>query len=113
MASWLVGNLLVDDILDNMILANIPIAALAFGLLGGLLWRGAGRSGAWAALVVAFVGAIAAYLWFGDAGMYTWWWAFAVVPASFVVGIIASKIWPDEVGTHDAFYEKVGQPWIG
>jgi Na+/proline symporter len=111
LASWLLGNLLVDDILDKMILANIPIAALAFGLLGGLYWRRASTAGAWAAAAVGAGAALGLYLTLGDAGLYTWWWAVAGIPASFAVGVGASLAWPDrDPSRAEAFYARVGAP---
>ena len=107
LGSWLIANLLVDDILDNMILANIPIAALAFGLLGGLFWGRASRAGAWSSVVAGVTGALACWWWLP---LYTWWWAIAAIPASFAVGIVASLIWPDPPERAAAFHQRVGPP---
>jgi SSS family solute:Na+ symporter len=90
--SWVAGNTLVDAILDKMILANIPIASLLFGILGGLFWPGATTAGVWASIFTGFVGAVFCFLWFGDAGMYTAWWAFGVVPLSCAVGVAVSLL---------------------
>lgn len=110
LGSWVISNLLVDDILDNMILANVPIAALAFGLLGGLFWRGASRAGAWAATISGVAGALICWAF---VPLYTWWWAIAAVPLSFVIGVAASRIWPDSPERAQAFYARTGAPWFG
>ena len=109
LASWVLSNLLVDDILDNMILANVPIAALAFGLLGGLFWGGASRAGAWAATVAGVIGALTCWAF---VPLYTWWWAVAAVPLSFVVGVFVSLLWPDPPERAEAFYARTGAPWF-
>lgn len=53
--SWLGGAFLIDDILNRLILANIPVAALAFALLAGFYWRRATTPGAWASMAVGIV----------------------------------------------------------
>ena len=50
--SWLGGVFLVDDILNRLILANIPVAGLAFALLAGFHWKRATAAGAWASMCV-------------------------------------------------------------
>lgn len=110
LGSWVLSNLVVDDILDNMILANVPIAALAFGLLGGLFWRGASRAGAWAATIAGVAGALTCWAF---VPLYTWWWAIAAVPFSFAVGVGVSLLWPDPPERAQAFYARTGAPWFG
>lgn len=109
LASWVLSNLLVDDILDNMILANVPIAALAFGLLGGLFWGRASQAGAWAATVTGILGAL---LCWRLLPLYTWWWAVGAVPLSFAAGVVVSLLRPDPPERAQAFYERTGAPWL-
>ena len=47
---WLGAVFLVDDILNRLILANIPVVALSFALLAGFHWPRATTAGAWASV---------------------------------------------------------------
>lgn len=90
--SYLGANLFVDQILNKMILANIPVVALSFALLAGFYWRKASRVGVYASVIVGLVWAIGCYVVYGDQGMYTWYWALYGVPLIFVAGWVGS-IW--------------------
>jgi SSS family solute:Na+ symporter len=89
-ASWLGGTFLVDDILNRLILANVPVAALAFALLAGFYWRGATLAGAWASVVVGVIWGAGSFVVIGEEGGYTWPWAMYGVPLIFLTGIIVS-----------------------
>ncbi len=91
-ASWLGGVTLVDDILNRLILANIPVAALAFALLGGFHWPRATVAGAWASIVVGVVWGVGAFVLVGEDGGYTWTWAIYGIPIIFVTGALVSLI---------------------
>ncbi len=91
---WLGANLLVDDILNRLILANIPVAALSFALLAGFHWRRATTAGAWASVVVGVVWGVGCFVVVGDAGGYTWPWAMYGVPLIFATGIVVSLLTP-------------------
>ncbi len=95
--SLLLANIAIDRILDKLILANIPVAALSFALLAAFYWRGASRAGAFASIVVGLVWGVFCYAYFGEAGMYTWYWVVYGLPAIFVSGITFSLIWPPAV----------------
>ena len=84
---WLGANLLVDDILNRLILANIPVAALAFALLAGFHWPRATTAGAWASVVVGVVWGIGCFVVVGEAGGYTWPWAMYGIPLIFATGV--------------------------
>ncbi len=88
--SWLGGTFLVDDILNRLILANIPVAALAFSLLAGFYWPRATTPGAWASIAVGIAWGVGCFLAIGDAGGYTWAWAIYGVPAIFIAGVVVS-----------------------
>jgi solute:Na+ symporter, SSS family len=90
--SWLGANLLVDNILNRLILANIPIAALSFALLAGFHWKQVTRLGAWTSLVVGFTWGTICFIRYGDAGGYTWYWAIYGIPLIFVSGAIVSLL---------------------
>jgi solute:Na+ symporter, SSS family len=94
-ASWLGGTFLVDDILNRLILANIPVAALAFSLLAGFYWKRATTAGAWASVIVGIVWGTGSFLIVGEEGGYTWPWAMYGIPLIFATGALVS------VATHD------------
>jgi solute:Na+ symporter, SSS family len=94
-ASWLGANLLVDDILNRLILANIPIAALSFALLGGFFWPRASRAGAWASVVVGTGWGLFCYGYWGEAGGYTWYWTIHGTWMIFSAGVVVSLCLPD------------------
>lgn len=88
--SWLGATLLVDDILNRLILANIPVAALSFALLAGFHWPRATTAGAWASVVVGVLWGIGCFVVVGEAGGYTWPWAMYGIPLIFATGIVVS-----------------------
>ncbi|MEP7381286.1 MAG: hypothetical protein ABI910_06335 [Gemmatimonadota bacterium] len=87
---WFGANLLVDDILNRLILANIPVAALSFALLAGFHWRRATTAAAWASSIVGVVWGVGCFVVVGDAGGYTWPWAIYGIPLIFATGILVS-----------------------
>jgi solute:Na+ symporter, SSS family len=89
-ASWLGAVFLVDDILNRLILANVPVLALAFALLAGFHWPGATTAGAWASVAVGFAWGVGCFVVVGEAGGYTWPWAIYGVPLIFVTGVVVS-----------------------
>ncbi len=93
--SWLGANLLVDDILNRLILANIPIAALSFALIGGFHWKPTSTTGAWASVIVGLIWGVFCFTYWGDAGGYTWYWAIYGSPLIFATGAIVSVTAPD------------------
>jgi len=95
MGSWLGANLLVDDILNRLILANIPIAALSFALLGGFHWKKTSRVGAWISMIAGLVWGVFCFAYWGEAGGYTWYWAMYGVLIIFGTGIFGSLLMPD------------------
>ena len=89
---WLGANLLVDDILNRLILANIPVAALSFALLAGFHWPRATAAGAWASVVVGVAWGVGCFLVVGEKGGYTWPWAMYGIPLIFATGIVVSLL---------------------
>jgi SSS family solute:Na+ symporter len=85
--SWLGATFLVDRILDRLILANIPIAALSFALLAGFHWPRTNTTAAWASMAVGVIWGIGCYLVVGEAGGYTWPWAMYGIPLIFLTGV--------------------------
>jgi len=94
--SWLGANLLVDNILNRLILANIPIAALSFSLLAGFHWAKVSRTGAWFSVIVGCTWGVGCFVIFGDAGGYTWYWSIYGIPLIFMSGILGSYLFPDQ-----------------
>jgi Na+/proline symporter len=90
LASWLGAVFLVDDILDRLILANIPVAALAFALLAGFHWPRATTAGAWTSVAVGFLWGAGCFIVVGENGGYTWPWAIYGIPLIFTTGIVVS-----------------------
>jgi len=88
--SWAGGTFVVDDILSRLILANIPVAALAFALLAGFYWPRATAAGAWASMAVGIAWGGVCFVVIGEEGGYTWTWAMYGVPAIFITGIVVS-----------------------
>ena len=95
LVSWLGANLLVEDILSRLILANIPIAALSFALLAGFYWRRASVTGAWISVTVGIIWGTGCFVFLGEAGGYTWYWAIYGIPLIFISGITGSLLWPN------------------
>jgi SSS family solute:Na+ symporter len=89
-ASYLLGNTLVDRILDKLILANIPVAALSFALLAGFYWKKASPLGALLSILTGLGWGIFCYGYYGEEGLYTWYWALYGIPLIFLMGIIGS-----------------------
>ena len=94
-SSYVLGNTLVDNILDRLILANIPVFALSFALLAAFYWPAASEAGAVASTVVGVAWGVATYLYFGEGGGYTWYWAVYGLPLIFGTGVVASLVRPD------------------
>ena len=90
--SWLGANLLVDDILNRLILANIPVAALSFALLAGFHWKRATTAGAWASVVVGVAWGVGCFVVVGEYGGYTWPWAMYGLPLIFGTGVAVSLL---------------------
>lgn len=94
MLSYFLGNTLVDKILDKLILANIPIAALSFALLAGFYWKRATAFGALLSILTGLSWGLFSYFYFGEEGLYTWYWTLWGIPLIFSFGIIGSIILP-------------------
>lgn len=90
--SLLLANLMVERIFDQLILANIPVAALSFALLAGFHWKKANRVGAWASIAVGLSAGVGSYVVFGESGGYTWYWSMGGIPLTFLAGVIGSLL---------------------
>ena len=90
--SYILANTVIDHVFDKLILANIPVAALSFGLLAGFYWKKVSRFGVYLSILVGCLSGIGAYALFGEAGGYTWYWAIYGIPLSFVAGIAGSAL---------------------
>lgn len=91
-SSYLLGNGLVDKILNKLVLANIPVAALSFALLAGLYWKKVTPLGALLSILTGLAWGLFTYLHFGDEGLYTWYWALYGIPLIFLTGTLGSLI---------------------
>lgn len=90
--SYILGNVLIDKILDKLILANIPVAALSFALLAGFYWKKASPFGALLSILTGLIWGSFSYLYFGEEGLYTWYWALWGIPLIFGAGIGGSLL---------------------
>lgn len=88
--SYILANTLVDRVFDKLILANIPVAALSFGLLAGFYWKRASRLGVYLSLLVGCLCGTGAYWYYGESGCYTWYWAVYGIPLIFLSGMVGS-----------------------
>jgi SSS family solute:Na+ symporter len=104
--SYLLSNVFIDRILDKIILANIPIAALSFALLAGFYWKKASRGGAYSSIIVGLACGIGSYVYFGEKGGYTWYWSMIGIPLTFLSGILGSYLAPASTQTHKLSMEK-------
>ncbi len=97
------ANTLVDKVFDKLILANIPVAALSFGLLAGFYWKKASPQGVVLSIVVGCASGVLAYLIFGEEGGYTWYWATVGIPLIFLrgsAGLYCSRSEPQSFFSH-------------
>lgn len=106
-SSFVLANILVDRVLDKLILANIPVAALSFALLAGFYWEKASRFGVYLSMIVGWGAGIGSYLYFGEAGGYTWYWAMGGIPAIFISGVIGSLLVPNNKLAFNSYYNKI------
>lgn len=95
LTSYVLANALVDRVLDKIILANIPIAALSFALLGGFYWKRTSRAGVYASMIAGWAVGVGSYLIFGQ-GEYTWYWAMGGIPIIFISGVVVSLLLPNK-----------------
>lgn len=92
--TYFLSNMLVDNILNKMILANIPIVSLSFALFAGFYWPRVSLPGIYASIGIGLVLGIGFYLYFGEEGGYTYYWAFIGIPIIFVSGFFISWLCP-------------------
>lgn len=94
--TYFLSNMLVDNILNKMILANIPIVSLSFALFAGFYWPKVTLPGIYTSVAIGIVLGIGFYLYFGEAGCYTFYWAFIGIPIIFISGFLVSWLYPVE-----------------
>lgn len=88
--TFILANIFIDNVLNKMILANIPIVALSFTLLACFYWKRASRFGAYASIIVGLIVGTACYIHYGVADNYTWYWAIYGIPLLFIAGFFGS-----------------------
>lgn len=84
--SLVLANTLVDNVFNKLILANIPVFALSFALLAAFYWPRVTLVGAYASTIIGLFWGIFCYLYFGEVGNYTVYWAFIGLPLIFLSG---------------------------
>ncbi len=108
--SFCISELFIDKILDKLILANIPIASLSFGLLGAFYWKGASRLGVTVSIFFGFFWGIFCYVYFGESGGYTYYWGVVGIPLIFIIGVAVSLTFPiteNEKLLSQSFYKRM------
>lgn len=85
--SYTLANTFIDQVLDKMLLFNIPIAALAFSLLYGFYGSRTNFLGAILSTIVGIVSALYCYLLFKQEE-FVFYWVFICIPLSFIVGYL-------------------------
>lgn len=101
--SFVVSITFIDSIFSKMILANIPIFALSFALLGGFYWEKTSKAGAYLSVIVGLIWGTISYLYWGEEGGYTWYWAVFGLPFIFTTGIAGSILLPNKQQTSDLY----------
>ncbi len=95
--TYLLSNIFVDNILNKMILANVPVVALSFTLLAGFYWPKVTKEGAYASIITGLISGVFFYVYYGDQGIYTYYWAFFGIPLIFFSGIVTSSFFPGKI----------------
>lgn len=88
--SLILANTFIDNILNKMILFNIPIVAFSFALLAGFYWKKSNKVGAYVSIIVGIMWGTFCYLKFGEHGIYTWYWSIYGIPLIFIFGVCGS-----------------------
>lgn len=88
--TYLLSNIFIDNILNKMILANIPVIALSFTLLAGFYWSGVTKAGIYVSIMLGLLSGVASYVYYGEERTYTYYWAFLGIPLIFLSGITTS-----------------------
>lgn len=90
--SLFVSEVLNESVLNQLILANIPVFALSYSLLAGFHWKQATKLSAYLSSIVGLVWGIFCYLQFGNEGNYVVYWVLWGLPMIFGVGILTTLI---------------------
>ncbi|MCZ8343451.1 MAG: hypothetical protein O9301_10495 [Leptospira sp.] len=90
--SFLVSEILNESVLNQLILANIPVFALSFSLLAGFHWKQATKLSAYLSSIVGLTWGVFCYFYFGNEGNYVVYWVLWGLPMIFVVGILTTLI---------------------
>ena len=88
--SFLSANICNTGILNTMLLANIPIVALSFALLGGFYWRKVKRISVYLSTTAGITWGIFCYIHYGEQRLYTWHWAVVGIPMIFIIGVVST-----------------------
>lgn len=94
--TYMLSNILIDNIMNKMILTNIPVVSLSFALLAGFYWPRISRAAIYTSIVSGMALGIGCYLYFGEKGCYTYYWAFIGIPMIFASGFLVSWIYPSQ-----------------
>lgn len=85
--SYIFANTFIDQVLDKMLLFNIPIAALAFSLLYGFYGNKTNLLGAILSTIIGIISSLGCYFTFNQDD-FVFYWATVCIPLSFVAGYL-------------------------
>lgn len=88
--SYLIANLLIDDVYSKMILINIPLGSFSFAILGGFYWKATNNIGAIVSILVGIISGGLAYYYYGQNGNWLWVWMITGMPLVFLSGTFFS-----------------------
>jgi Na+/proline symporter len=100
-----VSEYFIDKILDKLILANIPIAALSYGLIGAFYFKKSTKIGVLVSILYGLFWGIFCYIYFGESGGYTWYWSVYGIPQIFLIGFLFSALFPKNNAENERFIE--------
>ena len=103
--SFFMSEYFIDKILDKLILANIPIAALSYGLLGAFYFKKSSKIGVLVSIIYGLFWGIFCYIYFGESGGYTWYWSVYGIPQIFLIGFLFSTLFPKNKDENERFIE--------
>jgi SSS family solute:Na+ symporter len=103
--SFFVSEYFIDKILDKLILANIPIAALSYGLIGAFYFKKSTKIGVLVSILYGLFWGIFCYIYFGESGGYTWYWSVYGIPQIFLIGFLFSALFPKNNAENERFIE--------
>ena len=89
LSNYLIANIFIDEIFDKMVLMNIPIASLSYGLLAGFYSKKTTLLSCLVSMGVGITGGLICYFTFNE-NDFIWYWAVYVIPLHFISGFLVA-----------------------